>query len=199
MRATRSVIGYGLMRGSHAVPVVNDVQHLLRRTRFPLFKPLHLHSLVFVLEDLEFLLAVEEVHDFSTVDLEETHLEAAALRGERVKLLHSQLGDLRHRECLAGASLTVGEASHHSVAEERREKSLDLELVDIVGALAVGEDIIELEICVFNVLGDAIHAELTLVHDHLGVRGRYAVNLATLHVLFLKKRPLADADAQTHL
>ena len=44
-------------------------------------------------------------------------------------------------------------------------------MIDYVGALAVGEDVIELEVCVLDELGDAVHSELTLMHHHLRVGG----------------------------
>jgi hypothetical protein len=59
-------------------------------------------------------------------------------------------------------------------------------VIDDVGALAVGEDVIELEVSVLDELGYAVHSELTLMHHHLRVGGRDTVDLASLDVLFLK-------------
>ncbi len=86
-----------------------------------------------------------------------------------MQLLASLLSHLRHGEGFPRAGLSIGKASHDAVFEQRGQKGLDLILVDVITRLLLREDIIELEIIVFDVLGDSIYFVLTLMDHYFGV------------------------------
>lgn len=75
MASTWGVIGCGLVSSPHTVAVVYNLKHLLLASSLSLFQPLDLDSLEFILQNLEFLLSIQEVHYFASVNFEEAHKE----------------------------------------------------------------------------------------------------------------------------
>ena len=67
-------------------------------------------------------------------------------------------------------------------------------MIHVVGVFRVAENIVELEICVFDELGNAVHSEFTLMDHYLRVGSANTIDFSTLNVFLLEQRSLADAD-----
>ena len=68
MTATRSVVRLRRVRRPHSVPLVNQLNDLLLRAHKVLREALDLNLLALVFEDLENLVIVEQVVDFTALD-----------------------------------------------------------------------------------------------------------------------------------
>jgi len=60
--------------------------------------------------------------------------------------------------------LSIGEQGHHSFAEECWDQGFDLEFVYVGSCLFAAKAVIEEELVVLDVLGDAVHFDLGFVH-----------------------------------
>ena len=83
-----------------------------------------------------------------------------------------------HGEGFARASLSVGEARDDALVEWEMNGRLYGRLIECLGRLFAREAVVELEIVVFNVLGDAVHPQFAFVHSYPWVGGTHRVDLA---------------------
>lgn len=71
-------------------------------------------------------------------------------------------------------------------------------LVELFSAFAVAERVVELEVLIFDELGDAIYFVLALVHRQHRVAHRNDVDFSAFH-FFLENRPFFDAHTDFEL
>ena len=79
MISGRSIVCNSSVSGSGRVTVVDDVNHVLGIMSKFLFKTNYLNSSIAVFLNGQLLLSVEQVTRFTTVNLEETHVELESL------------------------------------------------------------------------------------------------------------------------
>ena len=139
MAPTRSVIGFGSVGCSDAVTELDELEDLLFGLDELLLEPLDLHLLVFVLEQLEAFVVVEQVVDLSAVDLVHRHrdCEVALLLLEVVdatveQVLDGELLQALHGVSLAGASLSVSKHSYDARVEDQVQDWPDRVVVQLL-------------------------------------------------------------------
>lgn len=71
-------------------------------------------------------------------------------------------------------------------------------VVDVLACLVVAIGVVEDELVVLDVLRDAVHFDLRLVHPDLRVAARHRVDLSRLRFL-LEQWPFTHANANVHL
>lgn len=80
MTSTGSIIGLRCMSGSNAVSKTNELKNFLLRLDKLLLQSLNLHLLVFILEQLQMLVVIEEIIDLASVNLIHRHSHSEVTR-----------------------------------------------------------------------------------------------------------------------
>ena len=180
------------------MPVVNDLVHLLRTGRQTLGQADDLNLGVSILLNRQVFLVVEQVNDFTAVNLEETHVEFHVCGGQLKHVPDSLLRRCRNRESLTRTCLSVGKQRHDSSLEQGRDEVFDLVLVQRSSVLILRVSVVEIKVTVLNVLCYSIDLELWVVDVDLGVGDGDHIDLS-LHCLLFEEGPLAHANANVHL
>ena len=181
MRTRRSVIGSCAVSGPLTVAIVNNVNHVLGTGGRLVSKALNLNLTSGVLHDLEFGLFVQQVHNLSSVNFEETQVEFSACRSHLDHVITAVLSVTVNSECFTRPSLAVSEAGNDTIGEESGDEMLDLILIEHVRVFMLSVGVVEVEVLIYNVFGNAVHLNLGLVHDDLRVRYRAGIYLSLRH------------------
>ena len=166
------------------MPVVNDLVHLLRTGRQTLGQADDLNLGVSILLNCQVFLVVEQVNDFTAVNLEETHVEFHVRGGQLKHVPDSLLRRSRDRESLTRTCLSVGKQRHDSSLEQGRDEIFDLVLVQGSGVLILRVSVVEIKVTVLNVLCYSVDLELWVVDVDLGVGNGDHIDLSLLCLLF---------------
>lgn len=198
MRTRRSVIGGCAVSSPLTVAIVNNVNHVLGTGSRLVSKALNLNLTSGVLHNLEFCLFVQQVHHLSSVNLKETQVEFSASWGHLDHVITAVLSVTVNSEGLTRASLAVSEAGNNTIGEESRDEMLDLIFIQHMRVFVLSIGVVEVEVLIYDVFGDAVHLNLRLVHDDLGVRDRASINFSFRH-FGREKRAFSNANANLEL
>lgn len=78
------------------------------------------------------------------------------------------------------------------------QQRLYLELVNVNRRFLVSIGVVEHELVILNVLGDAVHLDLRLMHLNSRIEATYGINLSLYYLLF-EKGSFTHTDADVHL
>lgn len=205
MTATRSVVRLRRVRRPHSVPLVNQLNDLLLRAHKVLREALNLNLLALVFEDLENLVIVEQVVDFTAIDFIHwySHGEVSLIVLPVVdtaleQVLHSVVLKTLHGESLTGTCLTVSENCDGARVEDEVKDGLNAKTIELFIWLRLAESIVEFESLIVDEFCDAVDLVLAVVDDDFGVRDGCYVDLSAGE-LGLENWPLLYAHINLQL
>jgi len=105
-----------------------------------------------------------------------------------------------HSKSFTGSSLSISKASNHTASNKWKEHLwLNGSLIDACSSLIflISINIIELEVVVFNSLGNTINLVLAFVHSYSGITCTYTVNFSVRFFL-AKYWPLSHTYLYLH-
>ena len=123
------------MRGAVGVGLLHDLQQFLGVFCGLFDKSRNLDAAVFVLENVEYGLVVEQIQAAAAVDLEVADDDSEILLRDFIKFGDDLVLDAAHGEGLAGAGLPVGEAGHDALLGQQRKQGLYGVVVDVLAGL----------------------------------------------------------------
>ena len=129
-------------------------------------------------------LVVEQVNDFATVNLEETHVEFHVRWCQLKHIPDGLLSGGRYCKCLTRACLSVGKQRYDASLEQRWYEVLDLVLVQRSSVLILGISVVEIKVTILNILCYSINLELWVMDVDLGIGNGDHVNLPFHSFLF---------------
>ena len=143
-----------------------------------------MNFIVAIFLNRQVFLVVEQVNDFTAVNLEETHVEFHVCGGQLKHVPDSLLRRCRDRESLTRTCLSVGKQRHNSSLEKGRDEVFDLVLVQGPSVLILRVSVVEIKVTVLNVLCYSVDLELWVVDVDLGIGNGDHVNLPFHSFLF---------------
>jgi hypothetical protein len=199
MRPRAGIICGRLVRCPDWLPVVDDCLHVTRWVSLLLFNTKHLDLVILVFQNLEFLFVVQQVHALTAIDFKKGHKERDTLfaLSNFEDIVDGVLRDWGDRKSFAWASLSVSEASDDASIKQTGQKIADRVLIHILAVFILVESVVEFKVCVVDILGDAVHFELRLVHHDLRVTRANCVDFSGL-VFLVEQGSLSDANANVH-
>ena len=203
--STRSIVGLGRMRGPHLVSLLNKIENLIIIVYELFFQASNLDCVCFVFAQFEFSVIIEQVVELASIDLvhRDRHCEVPLVILPVVDALLEQILDCDalnavHGVRFARSCLPIGEYGDDALVEDQVEYGSHLEEVELLTRLDFAEGIIELELRVFNCLGDAIDLVLAVMNNDFRISYCDYVDLAVCQFL-VENGPLLEADADFHL
>ena len=88
------------------------------------------------------------------------------------------LGDGVNSKSFSRACLSVSKTSYDSIFEYAGQEISDRKLIHILGVFVFIKSVVELEVCILNILRYAVHLDFGLMDHHIGIRGAHRVYLA---------------------
>ena len=129
VRSGWSVVRSCTVSSSLTVTEINDIVHFLRASSWSFGEARYLNFRLTIFLYLQLLFSVKQIHDFPTVNFEETHEEFTTLWCDFEHILYSTLSSCSDCKCLSRSCLSICKQSHNALLEQIGKQVFDLVLV----------------------------------------------------------------------